>query len=377
MKILIVVEHRNNTTDRFYAAFDLNHIEGSLRHTGIADSIDILYYSDYTEFDNVIFNYCVEQKPDVALLSVQSTMVGSGILTPSGLERINRLGIKTVMFWWSIYADTIAERAETYSPTLHIFGGADKSSHKPVKFDNIIYNAVPYDDGLFDKPDGARDIPVGFLASLTNFRAKWMDSLSKHGIHVRTGGGQLLDGYDTSCSSGIVPLLWLPYEEYLRITSRMKIALDFTTGLGPMNNPSLTSLGQVERVASKLTGQVRGGLGEFIKHPRRWPDALSAIKRITTVSMLKKREMIRSRLLEALWCRTFILEEYSPVTESFFIPYSDYVPFYTLKDLVEKIRYYLWSAPERDRIRLHGRATMEKYYSAHVYWQNIFEYIGK
>ena len=100
------------------------------------------------------------------------------------------------------------------------------------------------------------------------------------------------------------------------------------------------------------------------------------MRRITTASVKKPREMTRMRVYEALWCRTFLLEEYNAITTRYFEPYVDYVPFTTFNDLVDKIRYYLENDDERDRIRLQGRATIEKYYSARLYWENIFETIG-
>ena len=86
--------------------------------------------------------------------------------------------------------------------------------------------------------------------------------------------------------------------------------------------------------------------------------------------------MTRARVWEALWLRTFLLEEDNPVTSTYFEPYVDYVPFTTLDDLADKIRYYLENEEERDRIRMQGRATVEKYYNARVYWENLFETIG-
>ena len=86
--------------------------------------------------------------------------------------------------------------------------------------------------------------------------------------------------------------------------------------------------------------------------------------------------MVRGRVWEAFWCRTFLLEEDNPATSLYFEPYVDYVPFTTLEDLIDKIRYYLENEEERDRIRMHGRATVEKYYNSRLYWYNLFETIG-
>jgi len=308
-------------------------------------------------------------------------VVRGGGLTPDAAWKItHQLHIPTVLFWFSINADSIAEFMESYlhSVTLNWIGGADASSHKPMPLEgtNYVYSMANFDDSLFNIPDGVRDIPVGLLGALVPFRQKWISALKESNIPVYTGGGQLVDGWDTSFATGKVPPLWMPYEEYLRLTSRFKIVLNFSTGMGPMLRSAATSTGQAERALSRLTAQVRGGLAKFIRHPSRWKDALPAVKRITAASVKKPRETTRARVVEALWCRTFLLEEYNPITSRYFEPHVDYVPFTTLNDLVDKIRYYLENEEERDRIRMHGRATVEKYYNARIYWENLFEAIG-
>lgn len=372
MNILIITESRDKP-DGSYAAFDLRHIEGSLRCAGY-DDIYVVYYSEHEDIDRYLLDYCTCFKPDVVLLSTQSRVVGGGELSPLGLDRINDLGTPTVMFWWSIYADSIADYLEKYTPTLHVLGGADPTSHRPLNCDNIIHNIIPFDDKWFPAEDGKRDIGIGFLGALTPFRVAWIDALEERWVPVHTGGGQLVGG-DTAFRTGKAPKLWMQYSDYLTETARMKIALNFSTGMGPMNIPSTLSAGQFERIINRGGSYIKDGLPSFLTHPGRWKNALLSMRNVAAVAAETKREMIRARVQEALWCRTFMLEEYSPVTETYFTPYHDYVPFYTLSDLVDKIEYYLEHDDERDRIRLQGRDTIEKYYNAKVYWQNIFEYI--
>ena len=379
-RVLIVVRQRS-IPDGSYPDFDIRQMEGTLKFTGIVGSIDILYNNDYTpNCDEALINYCLEKKPQVVLLSLQSMDVRGGGLTPEAAWKItHQLRIPTVMFWFSIYADSIAELLESYlhSVTLNMILGADASSHKtmPLEGTNYIYAGLTYDEHLFSKPDGVRDIPVGLLGSLVPFRRQWIEGLKEFGIPVYTGGGQLVDG-DTSFSTGKVPSLWMPYEEYLRITSRLKIVLNVSSGMGPMYLPAVSFSGQAERAFTRLASQVRGGLSALIKNPGRLKYIIPAMKHIASVSVKKPREMTRARVYEALWCRTFLLEEFNPITSRYFEPYVDYVPFTTLNDLVDKIRYYLENEEERDRIRMHGRATVEKYYNARIYFENIFEAIG-
>ena len=380
-RVLLVVEQRNRE-DGSFIAFDINHIEGPIKCSGLVENIEFFYYGDYgSNCDETLINYCLEKKPQAVFLSLQSMSSRDGGITPEAVRKItHQLHIPTVLFWFSIYADSIAELLKSYlhSVSLNMILGADASSHKPMPLEgtNYIYAGLTFDENLFSTPDGVRDIPVGLLGSLVAFRRQWIDRLKEFGIPVHTGGGQLVEGGDTSFSTGKAPPLWLSYEEYLRLTSRLKIVLNFSSGMGPMHLPAVSFTGQAERSLVRLASQVRGGLSALVKNPGRLKYIIPAMKHVASVTVKKPREMTRARVYEALWCRTFLLEEYNPITARYFELYVDYVPFTTLNDLVDKIRYYLKNDEERDRIRLQGRATIEKYYNARIYWENIFEAIG-
>jgi hypothetical protein len=381
-RVLIVVESPDKP-DGSYAAFDIHHMLGPLQSSGLVDNIDVLYYSEYTpNCDEAVINYCLQKKPQAVLLSLQSMVVRGGGLTPDAARKItHQLHIPTALLWFSIYVDSTAALLESFfsSVTLNMILGADPSSHKPMHLEgtNHVYAMVNFDDRLFKRlPDNDRDIPVGLLGSLVPFRRQWLDGLDKHGVTVYTGGGQLVDGGDTSFSTGKAPPLWMPYEKYLNLTSRFKIVLNFSSGMGPMLTPAVSPTGQAERLLVRLLTQMRLGLSALVKNPAKIKDVLPALKRSTSVSVNKPRAMTRTRVMEALWCRTFLLEEENPITSVYFEPYVDYVPFTTLKDLVDKIRYYLKHDDERERIRLQGRATVEKYFNARIYCENIFEVMG-
>ena len=375
-RALIVVEKRDSEDGR-HAAFDLWHMRGSLMCSGLAKNIDVLYYSEYENFDEKLINYCLTEKPQVILLSLQDMVTKGGGASREALSKITtELKIPTVMFWWSIYVDSMADLLESYSGSvsLNIIGGADSSSHKPIDAGNHIYCGTTYDERLFGD-DLPRDIPVGFLGSLVPFRRAWLDEIIKAGFKVYTAGGQLVDG-DSSFSTGKAPPLWLPYEEYLKLTARMKIILNFSTGLGPTVLSIDSAGGRAERKIGRFVTYVRKGLPAFIKSPSRWIHAFSSLKNATSAATEIRREMTRSRVWEALWSRTFLLEEFNPITAVYLEPDVDYVPFFNLKDLLDKIKYYLENDEERDKIRLQGRATVEKYYNVRNYWDNIFEAAG-
>ena len=370
-RVLIVNETNFRPDEWGMPGWGNRHIGEPLKQTGIVDNIDNFYFGDYANSDEALIDYCIRQKPQAVLLSLQTLSFRKGGPTPDAVWKItHQLGIPTVAFWGDIHADSIAEVLEHYlrSVTLNVIWGADASSHKtlPLEGTNYVYTGLTFDESLFSRPEGVRDIPVGFLGSLDQRRSQWIAGLRQLSIPVYTAGGVQVNGKLTSA--------WTPHEEYLKITSRVKVMLNFSL------------IGTLEDSPIPLRERDRTWKALHRLRPRlkTWPLALVRNPLIKSkyiipalrVILKKPRHQVRARVWEALWCRTFLLEEDNPVTSLYFEPYVDYVPFTTLKDLVDKIRYYLENEEERDRIRMHGRATVEKYYNARIYWENLFETMG-
>ena len=395
-RVLIVVGQRSQQ-DRIYPGCDLRLLEGPLRSSGIVDNIDILYYSDYTPHcDDALLSYCLEKKPQAVLLSLQNIgLLGpsfaavrkEGEPTPDGLGQItHQLHIPTVAFWGDVLIDSTIDVLERYchSLTLNVIYGADASSHRPLmpEVTNYVYAADHFDERLFDMPEDLRDIPVGFHGNIHRNRPEWVVGLRKFGIPIYTAEGKLLGGGQEVLSREKDTPIWVPYEEYYRFTARLKMTLNFTPSINLKYQPAYSINGEQVPIAlhwaiSKLK-MLYSGLKLICSS---WRNPLQAVKHIISVlrtssPVLQPKYQLGSRTWEALWLRTFLLEEDNPVISVYFEPYLDYVPFTTLKDLADKIRYYLEHEEERDRIRMHGRATVEKYYNSRIYWQNLFETIG-
>lgn len=388
-RVLIVNETRFRPDEWGSPGFELRHLEEPLKYLGIVDNIDNFYFGDYADSDEALMNYCLQKKPQAVLLSIQFQWGAKKPPNPDTINQItHKLGIPTVMFWWDIYQNYIADILERYihAITLNIIGGADESSHRelPLEGTNYVYAGITFDERLFDKPEGLRDIPVGFHGSLNRNRPQWIAALGKFNIPVHIAGGVFVDGKKTRSS------VWVPRQEYIDLLFRTKIELNFSSFLNPVHEPVISP--NLERIRKVLRRPVRilkkpyEGLKYIISH-RKQP--LSAVKHIISVAPSEiratrepipisknPRYMLRARVWEALWCRTFLLEEDNNVTSKYFEPYVDYVPFTTPKDLADKIRYYLENDDERDRVRTQGRATVENYCNARIFWENIFEIIG-
>ena len=364
----LIVVNRRSDPDVGYPDFDVRHMEGPLKCSGMVDNIDILYYSDYTpNCDETLINYCLQKKPEMVLLCLQGgRQMTRSKPSPNAVWKItHQLNIPTVVFWFDIHSDEYAELLVSYSHsvTLNLMCGADASSHKtiPLEGTNYVYASLAYDESYFNIPEGVRDIDIGFLGSVKGNRSQWIEGLNKCGFSTYVSGGQKTAD-------------WMSFEEYCQLMSRMKIALNFSS----LSNQPIT-LGERRRnleVLYWLASQLKTWLSVLSKNPVKLKYTIPALKFTTSALVTKPRYMIRARVWEALWLRAFLLEEDNPVTSLYFEPYVDYVPYTTLPDLVNKVRYYLENEEERDRIRMHGRATVEKYYNARIYWENILETIG-
>lgn len=391
-RVLIVVGQRSQQ-NRSYPGCDLRHLDGSLKASGVATNIDILYYSDYTPHcDEALTNYCLQKKPQAVLFSLQNIgLLGpsfaavrkEGEPTPDAIGQItHQLHIPTAAVWGDIHTESIADVLERYlrSVTLNVIWGADTSSHKalPLEGTNYVYTGVTFDEHLFDIPEVVRDIPVGFHGSLSRNRPQWVAGLVKLGVPIYTADGRPFDEKRPSYQETAI---WVPYEEYYRFMSRLKIALNFSALTSKPDYQPVVSPARERVLQALFWPKLRKAYSGIRLIISAWKNPVPAFKHIisalrTSAPPDTTKYQVRARVWEVLWCRTFLLEEDNPVTSLYFEPYVDYVPFTTLQDLVDKIRYYLEHEDERDRIRMQGRATVEKYYNARIYWENLFETMG-
>lgn len=381
-RVLIVVEQRTRE-DGTYPGFDTRHMEGPLQYGGMVENIDVFYYWDYLpSCDEALINYCLEKKPQAVLLSLQNMSWREGAPTPDAIRKItHQLGIPTVMFWFDIHSDRVAEVLERYlhAVTLNMILGADGSSHKNLPLDgiNYIYAGLTFDERVFNIPEGVRDIPVGFIGSLNENRSQWIAGLSKSGIQVYTAGGYLVRGNPTDLRNDKAAPIWLPYEEHLKLMSRLRITLNFSLlGARPYDPVLLSERGRALEALHWFASRPKTWALKLAKNPTELKHGIRVLHTNVSLLLRKPRYMVRARVWEGLWCRTFLLEEDNPVTSVFFEPFSDYVPFTTLRDLVDKIRYYLENEDERDAIRRQGHETVGRYYNARMYWEAVFETIG-
>ena len=123
--------------------------------------------------------------------------------------------------------------------------------------------------------------------------------------------------------------------------------------------------------------QVKHGGGERLDHftTEEYSNQFKRSKMTLSFSRAANSHVINARPFEAMACGAMVLEEENFGTPKLFIPYVDYIPYSSNKDLAKKIKYYLQHDDERKRISRNGKEKMETLYSSEKYWRYIIDKI--
>ncbi len=82
-------------------------------------------------------------------------------------------------------------------------------------------------------------------------------------------------------------------------------------------------------------------------------------------------QIICARTFEVMNCGAMLLDETNPETAKLFIPYVDYAPYFSNKDMLNKALHYLQNETERVKIANSGKLKTQQYYSAYRFWKII------
>jgi hypothetical protein len=91
---------------------------------------------------------------------------------------------------------------------------------------------------------------------------------------------------------------------------------------------------------------------------------------------LGNARQLKGRVLEALSCRTFLLDETNPGTCRLFTEGHDFVTFDSKEALLTKILYYLEHSGEREQIAHSGWVKARKVWNARNLWAYVFAKLG-
>ena len=322
MDRVLTVSARKHEPDTWgMPGYDDRHVKNTLIDSSLIPIVEGFYFSEYANPEAALLAYCSRFQPQAIMLSINNwPPEKSGPPTVKAFQILkSQFNIPITMFWFDIHVQQFVQLLINYSSIadLHVMFGAHTTSHIPLPTGiKYIYAGLPFENCYSNLPNVNKDIDIGFLGTSWKNRAPYITALSERGFNIYTAGGLLPK------DSTIVPYSkentsWMPYTDYLALISRLKISLNFS-------------------------------------------------------QLAEGRSQVRARVWETLLCRSLLFEEDNLTTPEYFTPYIDYVPFNSVEDLIFKIEYYLEHEEECDNIRYQGWETVNKCYSATVFWQNIF-----
>ena len=86
---------------------------------------------------------------------------------------------------------------------------------------------------------------------------------------------------------------------------------------------------------------------------------------------------ISLRALDVMGAGGFLISNYQPELCELFVPNEEFVCYYDMLDLQEKVCYYMKNPDERKAIAKRGQEKIERYYTYEIQLKKMFEIINK
>ena len=116
-----------------------------------------------------------------------------------------------------------------------------------------------------------------------------------------------------------------------------------------------------------------GGEGQEHLSVEQYADRYQRSKIVLSFSRSRVSQVINARPFEVMLCGAMLLEQESFETMKLYIPYVDYVPYTSKRDMLKKAKYYLAHDEEREKIAQSGQKKTEELYSAKRFWQSVVD----
>lgn len=293
------------------------------------------------EFNRKLLDLVKEKKPDLFFAFMLTDEFEFGVL-----DEIRKVTTSVAWFaddWWRIhnYSRFWAPR---FSWAVTTRPGA-KDIYAEYGIENIIESQWACNNYIWKPIACERDIDVSFVGQYTKSRGKIINSLREAGINVFVRGA----GWDGER---------LSLEEMVRLFSRSKINLNLNPAAS-LFEPKILSRLFLERSLNKYAFS--------FDHP------ISNLK-----SWLDRRiPQIKARPFEILGCKTFLISGFAPGMEKYYEDRKEIIYYDgTVKNLVDKIKYYLSRDKEREEIAEAGYARTIKEHTYEKRFSEIFRKIG-
>jgi len=311
MKILIVAQlyssgiKKRGYSYEYFALYD--SLKNSYQNVDFFDFLSSFLGKGKEKMNQELLDYVKREKPDVTIFSLYRDE-----FIPEIVEELKKYTITLCCFWddqWRINFSKFWAPLFSYVITPD-FNGIRK--YREIGYNKAIYSPLGYNHFLYKRKNLAKKYDVSFVGLFHPYRNWFIKKIRKSGLKVDVFGAGWKSGH-------------IPQEEVINIFNQSKINLNLSNCLS-WELPYLLS----------SVKAIKNTFGSLVKK-----DA-------------KEIEQIKGRHFEVTGSGGFQMSYYVEGLEHCFEIGKEIVVFSGIKDLVEKIKYYLKHEEEREKIAQTG-----------------------
>jgi len=215
-----------------------------------------------------------------------------------------------------------------------------------IGYKNVVVGGLACNHFLYKPLNLSKIYDVTFVGQPHSDRKKIVDKIRRAGIKIE-------------CFGRGWPRGKVSQEEMIKIFNQSKINLNFSACSGKVS--FLKGVG-------RIFGGRKKGKVEF-KDPKKWLDNFKTF-------LNRRKNEIKSRNFEIPGCGSFLLTGPAEGLENYYDLGKEIICFYNVKDLINKIRYYLQKDREREKIAAAGYKRTMRDHTYEKRFNKIFKIIG-
>jgi len=263
------------------------------------------------------------ERPDITLVSLYTDQ-----FIPEIIREINKHTITVAYLFddtWRVTHSRFWAHQFSFVTTSDVNG---VRRFRDAGFTNVVYSPFGCNTNVYTRKELPHRYDVSFVGQYHPHRAWYFRQLQKAGIDVQAWGYGWNNGR-------------ISFDEMIDVFNQSKINLN-------------------------MSNCVSWDLRYLLSSPKALKDTLNSLR----LADAKTREMVKARHFEINACGGFQLTYYVEGLERFYEIGEEVALYATPDDLIEKIRYYLHDADERNRVATRGykrtitQHTLEQRYRA-------------
>lgn len=275
---------------------------------------------------------------------------GGNIIKKETVKELTEKSGAITIIWMSDDHWAFERGSKYWAHLFHWVATTDSKApekYKKIGYNNVIKTQWAYNPLVYKKLDFPKIYDVIFIGHPHSNRKVMIDKLIKKGINVQCWGFGWKNGR-------------ISQDDMVKKICQSKICLNFSKSSGILWK-ELANLFLNRRMYDRKI---------MVNTPREFIDNLKSF--LATM----KTNQIKGKNFEVPGCGSFLLTEHADNLENYYKIGEEVVCFSGMKDLEEKIKYYLNNGEERERIASAGYERTLREHTFEKRLNKIFETIG-